>query len=59
MVRSRGSGGTGPELSIGVVLVPEADEVDARLALASVQAALGEVQMLRERADSVQLKLVR
>ncbi|GAA1158457.1 SseB family protein [Nesterenkonia sandarakina] len=52
-------GGSGPELNIGVVLVPEADDVDARLALASVQAALGEVQMLRERADSVQVKLAR
>lgn len=52
-------GGSGPELSIGVVLRPEADEVDARLALASVQTALEDVQMLRERADSVQLKLVR
>lgn len=52
-------GGSGPELSIGVVPAPGADEVDSRLALASVQAALGEVPMLRERADSVQLKLVR
>ncbi|MCH8561767.1 SseB family protein [Nesterenkonia sp. YGD6] len=52
-------GGSGPELSIGVVLAPGADEVDARLALASVQAALSEFEMLRHRADSVQLKLVR
>lgn len=52
-------GGSGPELSVGVVLLPGVDEVYSRLALASVQAALGEVPMLRERADSVQVKLVR
>ncbi|MGJ9372270.1 SseB family protein [Nesterenkonia sp. CF4.4] len=52
-------GGSGPELSVGIVLEPGLDEVDARLALASLQAALGDVSMLRERADSVQLKLVR
>ncbi|GAA1150031.1 SseB family protein [Nesterenkonia lutea] len=57
--RSVLGGGSGPELSIGVVLVPGADDVDARLALASVQAALADVQLLRERADSVQVKLVR
>ena len=52
-------GGSGPELNIGVVLVPGADDVDARLALASVQTSLAEVDLLRERADSVQVKLVR
>ena len=52
-------GGSGPELSIGVVLVRGADDVDARLALASVQTSLAEVDLLRERADSVQVKLVR
>ncbi|MGJ9424990.1 SseB family protein [Nesterenkonia halotolerans] len=57
--RSVPGGGSGPELSIGVVLVPGADDVDARLALASVQAALADVELLRERADSVQVKLVR
>ncbi len=57
--RSVAGGGSGPELSIGVVLVPGADGVDARLALASVQAALADVGLLRERADSVQVKLVR
>lgn len=52
-------GGSGPELSIGVVPHSGADPVDERLALASVQAVLEESQILRERADSVQVRLQR
>lgn len=52
-------GGSGPELNIGVVVEPQTDQVGARLALAAVQAALEDVDLLRERADSVQLKLIR
>ncbi len=52
-------GGTGPELSIGVLLEPGVDEVGARLALAAVQAAVAEISLLRERADSVQIRLVK
>ncbi len=46
-------GGTGPELLVGVVPEPGLDPVDLRLAVASVQASLGELEILRERADSV------
>lgn len=48
-------GGTGPELSIGVLMEPGADDVGTRLALAAVQAAVQDVSLLRERADSVQI----
>lgn len=48
-------GGTGPELSIGVVVESGTDEVGVRLALAAVQAAIEDVSLLRERADSVQV----
>lgn len=48
-------GGAGPELSIGVVVEPGTDEVGARLALAAVQAAVEDVTLLRQRADSVQI----
>lgn len=50
-------GGQGPELSIGVVVEPGTDAVGLRLALATVQAALNEVELLRRRADSVQVTL--
>ncbi|GAB3188195.1 SseB family protein [Nesterenkonia suensis] len=52
-------GGSGPELSIGVVLEPGLDAVDARLALASVQASLEHLEVLAERADSVEVVLAR
>ncbi|OSM44424.1 SseB family protein [Nesterenkonia sp. PF2B19] len=52
-------GGSGPELSIGVVLEPGVDAVDARLALASVQACLQDVPALQEKADSVEVVLAR
>ncbi|NDK33044.1 SseB family protein [Nesterenkonia haasae] len=48
-------GGTGPELSIGVVVAPHTDTVGVRLALAAVQAAVEDIELLRERADSVQV----
>lgn len=48
-------GGAGPELSIGVICSPGADAVDERLALAAVQAALEDVEILRRRADSLQI----
>lgn len=51
-------GGAGPELLVGVVPEPGLDEVDVRLAVASVQAVLGELQLLRERADSVTLTVL-
>lgn len=51
-------GGAGPELLVGVVPEHRLDEVDVRLALASVQAALGDLQLLRERADSVTLTVL-
>lgn len=50
-------GGSGPELCIGVVPRAGADAVDARLALASVQALLEDLEILRERADSVKVTL--
>ncbi|WP_150463064.1 SseB family protein [Nesterenkonia ebinurensis] len=52
-------GGAGPELSIGVVVESGTDEVGVRLALAAVQAAAEDIPLLRERADSVQIRLVR
>ncbi|GAA1454473.1 SseB family protein [Nesterenkonia lacusekhoensis] len=51
-------GGVGPELLVGVVPEPGLDDVDVRLAVASVQAALGDLQLLRERADSVTLTVL-
>jgi hypothetical protein len=48
-------GGVGPELSLGVVVEPGTDEVGVRLALAAVQAAVEDIDLLRERADSVQV----
>lgn len=48
-------GGAGPELSIGVVVDSELDEVGVRLALAAVQAEVEEIDLLRQRADSVQI----
>lgn len=48
-------GGAGPELSIGVVVEPGTDAVGVRLALAAVQAAIEDIDLLRERADSVQV----
>ncbi|WP_120004357.1 SseB family protein [Nesterenkonia muleiensis] len=48
-------GGTGPELSIGVVMEPGTDEVGVRLGLAAVQAAAEEISLLRQRADSIQI----
>ena len=51
-------GGAGPELLVGVVPEPRLDDVDVRLAVASVQAALGDLQLLRERADSVTLTVL-
>lgn len=51
-------GGAGPELLVGVVPEPGLDDVDVRLAVASVQAALGDLQLLRERADSVTLTVL-
>lgn len=52
-------GGSGPELSIGVVPHSGADPVDERLALASVHASLEDLTILRERADSVEISLRR
>lgn len=52
-------GGSGPELVVGVVVEPGLDPVDQRLAVATVQAILGEVEMLRRRADSVHIEVVR
>lgn len=48
-------GGSGPELAVVVELEPGLDAVDARLALASVQASLAELEPLRLRADSVEV----
>lgn len=48
-------GGAGPELSIGVVVDSDLDEVGVRLALAAVQAEVEEIDLLRQRADSVQI----
>lgn len=48
-------GGAGPELRIVVVTEPGLDEVDVRIAVASVRASLTELELLRERADSVEL----
>ena len=50
-------GGTGPELSIGVVVEPGTDEVGVRLALAAVGASVEEIPLLRQRADSVKILL--
>lgn len=50
-------GGSGPELLVGVVPERGLDPVDVRLAVASVQASLGELEILRERADSVTITL--
>ncbi|GAA1171359.1 SseB family protein [Nesterenkonia xinjiangensis] len=52
-------GGSGPELRIGVVLEPGVDAIDGRLALASVQASLEDLTVLRQRADSVEVVLAR
>ena len=43
---------------VGVVPEPRLDDVDVRLAVSSVQAALGDLQLLRERADSVTLTVL-
>lgn len=48
-------GGSGPELAIVVELESGLDAVDARLALASVQTSLAELEPLRLRADSVEV----
>lgn len=53
--RAVAGGGVGPELSIGVVVEPGTDEVGTRLALAAVQAGIEDIDLLRERADSVQV----
>lgn len=50
-------GGHGPELSLGVVTEPGTDAVGQRLALAAVEAAVSEVEMLRRRADSLHIEL--
>lgn len=52
-------GGSGPELSVGVVLEPGVDDIDARLALATVRASLGELPTLQERVDSVEVTRAR
>ena len=51
-------GGHGPELSLGVVVEPDADAVGQRLALAAVEAACSEIEVLRHRADSLHIELV-
>lgn len=48
-------GGIGPELILEVVVEPGIDQVGVRLALAAVQAAVEDIDLLRERADSVRL----
>lgn len=51
-------GGHGPELSLGVVVKPGTDAVGQRLALAAVEAACADVEMLSQRADSLHIQLV-
>lgn len=51
-------GGIGPELLVGVVPDHGLDPVDVRLAVASVQASLGDLEILRERADSVTITVL-
>lgn len=50
-------GGHGPELTLSVVVEEETDAVGRRLALAAVEAAAAEVEMLRRRADSLHIEL--
>lgn len=48
-------GGSGPELSIGVVLESGLDALDVKIAIASVRTSVAELELLRRRADSVEI----
>lgn len=50
-------GGHGPELSISVVVEEGTDAVGRRLALAAVEAAVADIELLRRRADSLHIDL--
>ncbi len=49
------AGGSGPELRVMAEFEPGLDAVDRRLALRSLEVVLGESEILRRRADSVQI----
>lgn len=49
------AGGSGPELRVLAEFEPGLDSVDRRLALRSLEVVLGENEVLRRRADSVQI----
>ncbi|WP_261623161.1 SseB family protein [Nesterenkonia marinintestina] len=50
-------GGSGPELMIAVVPEPGLDETDRKIAAASVRTCVAELELLRRRADSVEIVL--
>lgn len=52
-------GGHGPELSLSVVVEPDTDAVGQRLAVAAVETAVAELELLRRRADSLHIELAR